>query len=309
MAFAEQQKLRCYVLGGGSNIVVPDSGVEGLVIAIDLHGLQVSQSSDRHIVRARAGESWDSVVLRSIELGLSGIECLSGIPGLVGATPIQNVGAYGQEISDTLSNVRAFDRRERQFVTLTRNDCRFGYRDSRFKSEDPHRFVVTEVALELEQGSPSKARYPELERALHELGREPTLSDVRRAVLTLRQAKSMVLLDSDENSRSCGSFFVNPVVPENLANEVERRFEPLKMPRYPEPRDHVKLSAAWLIERSGLTKGMRHGNVGISSRHALALVCHEGATASELLAFAEVVRARVREQSGVELTPEPSIWG
>jgi len=290
-------------------VVVADGGVDGLVLAIAMRGITIRDSKEHAVVSACAGEPWDELVSRSVELGLRGLECLSGIPGLVGATPIQNVGAYGQEIADTVVEVRAFDRVEKCFVTLTKRDCLFAYRDSRFKSHQKGRFVISAVDFRLDRGVPQGIRYPELRQALDRLGREPTLADVRETVIALRRSKSMVVDRVDENSRSCGSFFVNPTVTEALAEQIERRFAPLPMPRYPQEPGWVKLSAAWLIERAGLAKGTRAGNVGISTRHALALVCHEGATATELLAFECFVRERVRERTGVVLTPEPIFWG
>lgn len=308
LAFANERRIRVRVLGAGSNVVIADGGVQGLVLAIDLRGLELRDAAQHTLLVAGAGEPWDAVVETSIARGLSGLECLSGIPGLVGAAPIQNVGAYGQEISDTLLEVRAFDRASNRFVTLQPDECGFAYRDSRFKSQHKDRFVITQVTFRLEHATPRKPWYPELGRALGSLGREPTLEEVREAVLKLRRLKSMVLDVLDENRRSCGSFFINPVVSEEHAEQVARRFSPLEMPRHPQPQGGTKLSAAWLIERSGLAKGTRVGNVGISSRHALALVCHANASSKELLAFASLVRDRVRDQTGVLLTPEPAIW-
>jgi len=308
LEFADRESLGVRVLGGGSNVVVPDRGVDALVLSIAIRGLGIERRGERARLTACAGEPWDEVVRASTDADLGGLECLSGIPGWVGATPIQNVGAYGQEIADTLLEVRAFDRAERRFVVLAASECAFGYRDSRFKSAEPERFVVTEVAFELRAGHVREVRYPELNRALRALGRAPELRDVREAVLALRRQKSMLLDPGDPNARSCGSFFVNPSVPPELALEVERRFADPTMPRYPQPDGRVKLSAAWLIERSGFARGTRSGQVGLSSRHALALVCHDGASAEELLAFARTIQASVRERSGVELTPEPVFW-
>lgn len=308
LAFAEERRQAVYVLGGGSNLVVADRGVDGLVLAIELRGLEVRETREQTLLIAGAGEPWDQVVKVSLESGLSGLECLSGIPGLVGATPIQNVGAYGREVADTLVEVRAYDRTSNRFVTLGREDCRFAYRNSRFKAGERDRFIITQVSFCLERGGPTRPRYPELERVLGILGHPPTPSEVREAVLQLRRGKSMLLETADENSRSCGSFFVNPVVSEERADSLERRFAPLSMPRYREPRGYTKLSAAWLIEQSGFPKGTRFGNVGISSRHALALVCHATATTEELLRFADKVRDTVQERTGVRLTPEPAFW-
>lgn len=306
-AWAQANTAPVWVLGGGSNVVVPDRGLDGLVVAVDLTGIRCEEGAGKCLVSAQAGESWDGLVRFAVNAGLSGLECLSGIPGLVGATPVQNVGAYGQEVQDTLLCVRAFDRTARRFVELDASACEFGYRNSRFKSREPSRFVITEVTFALSRGEPAPAAYPELARRLASLGRAPGLIEVRETVLALRRSKSMVLEASDPNARSCGSFFVNPVVPEPVALAAASRLGP-ELPRFPQPDGQLKLSAAWLIEHAGFQRGFRRGNVGLSSLHTLALVCHEGATARELLDFAGEVQTVVRERSGVELTPEPSIW-
>jgi UDP-N-acetylmuramate dehydrogenase len=301
LAFASERGLRVWVLGGGSNVVVPDAGLDGLVLSIGLRGIETDTASAR--VEAAAGEPWDALVETMVERGFAGIECLSGIPGLVGATPIQNVGAYGQEVSETITSVRAYDREARRFVELGPAECAFSYRDSLFKSRQPGRHVVTAVSFALRAGGIPSLRYPELRQRFAD--GVPSLAEVRSTVLAIRRAKSMLVEAGDENRRSCGSFFLNPIVPAAVAAAAGERFSGLEMPRYPQPDGRVKLSAAWLIEHSGLPKGLRSGNVGISSRHALALVCHAGATTRELMAFAEQLRARVQEQSGISLSPEP----
>jgi UDP-N-acetylmuramate dehydrogenase len=301
LAFASERGLRVWVLGGGSNVVVSDAGLDGLVLSIGLRGIETDTASAR--VEAAAGEPWDALVETMVERGFAGIECLSGIPGLVGATPIQNVGAYGQEVSETITSVRAYDREARRFVELGPAECAFSYRDSLFKSRQPGRHVVTAVSFALRAGGIPSLRYPELRQRFAD--GVPSLAEVRSTVLAIRRAKSMLVEAGDENRRSCGSFFLNPIVPAAVAAAAGERFSGLEMPRYPQPDGRVKLSAAWLIEHSGLPKGLRSGNVGISSRHALALVCHAGATTRELMAFAEQLRARVQEQSGISLSPEP----
>lgn len=306
LAFAAARALPVRVLGGGSNLVVSDQGVDGLVLAMAISGISFEETAGSVNVHAGAGEPWDAFVERSVKEGLSGLECLSGIPGLVGSTPIQNVGAYGQEVSETITRVRAFDRTLGHFVSLPRDELGLAYRHSRFKAQDRDRFIVTAVSFTLRRGEPAKPRYAELTRALAGLERAPTLLDVRNTVLALRRAKSMLWDPDDENGRSCGSFFVNPVVSVEQARALEARFGDA-MPRYPQP-EGVKLSAGWLIERSGLPKGTRLGNVGLSSRHALAIVCHAGATATEVHAFAEHVQRTVHAETGVTLVPEPVFW-
>lgn len=303
--FAQKQRARLWVLGGGSNVVVPDAGLDGMVLALGMRGVTFTDQGERVRVSARAGEPWDAVVAASVEAGLWGIECLSGIPGQVGATPVQNVGAYGQEVAETLELVRVFDREQRAFVDIPASECGFAYRDSHFKSREPGRYVVTEVRFLLSRSAPAKQRYPELAKSLAELPHPPTIRDVRNTVIALRRSKSMVLEPGDPNARSCGSFFLNPIVTTARADAVQRELSADTMPRFPQADGSVKLSAAWLIERSGLAKGLRRGNVGISSRHALALVCHEGASSAELLAFSRHVQEVVRSRSGVELSPEP----
>lgn len=303
--FANEQRARLWVLGGGSNVVVPDAGLEGVVLALGLRGVTLADAGEHVRLSAQAGEPWDAVVAASVEANLWGVECLSGIPGQVGATPIQNVGAYGQEVAETLEVVRAFDREQRSFVEIPARDCGFSYRDSRFKSREPGRYVVTEVRFLLSRTEPAKRRYPELAKRLAELPHPPKLRDVRSTVVALRRSKSMVLEPGDPNARSCGSFFLNPIVTSARADTVERELSADTMPRYPQADGSVKLSAAWLIERSGLPKGLRHGNVGISSKHALALVCHDGASSDELIAFSKHVQEVVRGRTGVELHPEP----
>lgn len=308
LTWGRERRLQVRVLGGGSNVVIPDRGLDGLVVAIGLRGIELQRDGSHCNVSAFAGEAWDELVSHCVEAGLWGLECLSGIPGCVGATPIQNVGAYGQEVKDTLTQVRAFDTKDRAFVVLDASACEFGYRDSRFKRREPERYIVTQVSFCLDDQQRRRPLYAELDRALANLAREPSLRDVRETVLDLRRRKSMLLDANDENARSCGSFFVNPVISEAQANAVQSRFGDTPMPRFAAADGLVKLSAAWLIERSGFVKGQRSGNVGISTRHALALVCHEGASSQELMDFAEAVRAAVRERTSVELSPEPVIW-
>jgi UDP-N-acetylmuramate dehydrogenase len=296
------------VLGGGSNVVVRDDGFDGLVLRILTRGRRFIEESSSVRLEAQAGEPWDALVEESVRRGYQGLECLSGIPGLVGATPIQNVGAYGQEVAETIESVRVLDRETLAARSLTAAECRFAYRDSFFKSEAPERYVVTGVVFRLRLAAAPAVRYAELERRLAEDGVAPadaTLERVRRTVLELRRKKSMVLDPEDENRRSCGSFFMNPLVTAAQADAVERVTGDPRMPRYPQPDGRVKLAAGWLIERAGFRKGERRGAVGLSSKHALAIVCHDGARASDVLAFAREIQAGVETRLGVALTPEP----
>jgi len=298
------------VLGGGSNLVVGDGGVDALVIRLGLRGIETSEHGADVVVTAAAGESWDGVVSLAVERGWAGLECLSGIPGLVGATPIQNVGAYGQEVAETLMSVRAIDTRTGRAVTLDRAACGFAYRDSVFKSGEPERFVILQATYRLRRGGAPTLRYEEIARHLESRGvREPSLSDVRASVLAIRRSKSMVIAVGDENARSCGSFFTNPVVAAADAERVQRLTAASGMPRWPQPDGRVKLAAGWLIERAGFHKGQRDGAVGLSTRHALAIVAHDGATAAGVVAFARRVASDVDARFGVRLVPEPVFWG
>jgi UDP-N-acetylmuramate dehydrogenase len=294
------------ILGGGSNVVIADDGFPGTVLRIASQGRIASPDGDAVQVEVAAGEDWNDLVTWCVGEQFAGVECLAGIPGLTGATPIQNVGAYGQDVSETVTSVRAYDRRTDEVVTI--DDCGFGYRSSRFKTE-PHRWVVLSVTYRLERSGDSKpVRYGELANALGiEVGGRAPVGEVREAVLSLRRRKGMVLDPQDVDTRSAGSFFTNPLLqPEQLDALRDRGAEP---PSYPEPDGRVKVPAAWLIERAGFTKGAFEGPVGISSKHALALVNRGGARTEDLLHVARAIRDRVHELFGVALVPEPVLVG
>ena len=287
------------LLGGGSNVVAPDEGWPGDVVAVRTRG--IARVGDRLTVQA--GEDWDGLVGHTVAEQLAGMEALSGIPGSTGATPVQNVGAYGQEVAQTVTAVRVYDRAEKRERTLTNAECAFGYRDSRLKRE-PGRFVVLTVTFELEPGELSRpVGYAELAAKLGlQVGETAPLEAVRTAVLELRRGKGMVWDPADPDSRSAGSFFTNPVVP--VAAAVEG------CPSWPagigaDGAAQVKLSAAWLVQSAGYGRGTRVGRVGTSSRHSLALTTEPGATAAELMAFAGRVIEAVRDRFGVTLVPEP----
>lgn len=304
--WAAARGLPVTLLGGGSNVVVSDAGVPGLVLTLGLRGQAVTRDGDEVQVRVRAGERWDDLVAFCVEQGFAGLECLSGIPGQVGATPIQNVGAYGQEVSGCLLQVEVYDRRAKRVSVVPHAECQFGYRTSRFKMADAGRFVVLGVTFGLRAGAPGCVAYPEIVKQL--AGREPSLKNVREAVLATRRSKSMLLEPGDVNARSCGSFFLNPqLTPAELDGLRQRR--PVAPPSYPQPDGLVKVPAAWLIEQAGFTRGQRWGAVGISSRHTLALVCHDGATSAALLEAAHRVRDGVAEELGIWLDPEPRFLG
>jgi len=291
------------VLGGGSNLVAPDEGFDGTVLRVSTHGLSEAPQAE-HALLVEAGVDWDHVVALAVQEGYAGIEALSGIPGQVGAAPIQNIGAYGQDLAQTVAWVRALDRTTGDVVVLDNEACRFTYRHSVFKGTD--RYVVLAVALALEHsrdGAP--VRYAELARRLGvEVGDRVPAVGVRAAVLELRRGKGMVLDPDDHDTWSAGSFFTNPV----LSAEDAARLVPDDAPRWPEG-DGVKASAAWLIERSGFAKGYGPGTVTLSTKHPLALTNRGGATAADLLALAREVRDGVRDRFGITLENEPVILG
>jgi UDP-N-acetylmuramate dehydrogenase len=307
LAWARKNDAPALLLGGGSNLVVGDDGVDGLVVHVALGGRREERAGERVRLEVGAGESWDAFVESTVDSGLAGLECLSGIPGQVGATPIQNVGAYGVEIAEHVVSVRVLDRNTLETSNLSREECGFGYRDSVFKGRLRDRFVVLAVTFDLAAEGKPALRYPELVRALagHP---EPSLAEVRRTVLALRRAKGMVYAPEDPDTRSCGSFFVNPIVDAATHARVRAAFAG-DVPAYPQADGRIKLSAAWLIQHAGLERGERRGSVGLSSKHTLAIVAHPGASAQAVLEFARLVRGRVHERFGVSLVPEPEFWG
>jgi UDP-N-acetylmuramate dehydrogenase len=297
-------------MAGGSNLVVADEGFAGTVVQITTRGVERRDGE----IEVAAGEPWDEVVAGAVADGLSGIECLSGIPGATGATPIQNVGAYGQEVSETISRVRVYDREDEAVRDLSPEECGFGYRTSAFRRSD--RRVVLSVTFALEPSDRSAPiRYAELARTLGiEVEEGAPLTDVREAVLGLRRAKGMVVDPADPDSVSAGSFFTNPILDEPaFATLTERAIERLGPdtlpPRFPEPDGRVKTSAAWLIERAGFGRGYGDGAIRLSDKHTLAITNRGGGTAQELIALARELRDGVREAFGVTLHPEPTLVG
>jgi UDP-N-acetylmuramate dehydrogenase len=315
LAWARGEGLAVTVLAGGSNVLVADRGLDGLVLRPRILGVRPERLAGGEVrVEVGAGEPLDGLVARVVAEGWAGLECLSGIPGWVGATPIQNVGAYGQEVSTSIAEVRGVDRATGELLRLPADACGFGYRTSVFKGAMRDRWLVTSVVLRLRAGAPAPVRYAELSRALAEAP-GAGLAEIRAAVLALRRAKSMVVDPADPNRRSAGSFFTNPVVADAVADEVARLAEGAggaaasSMPRWPAGDGRAKLSAAWLIERAGLARGAGEGPVGLSTRHTLAIVNRGGARAAEVVAFAASVRRRVLESFGVALSPEPDLLG
>jgi UDP-N-acetylmuramate dehydrogenase len=302
------RKASLFVLGGGSNLVIADEGIDALVVQMALRGVDFVSDGRDTVLRAGAGEAWDDVVAATVARGLAGFECLSGIPGSVGGTPIQNVGAYGQEVSNTLQEVTVFDRRTGQTLAMSAADCRFGYRMSRFKSDDAGRFVVCDVRFRLRPGPPT-VTYPDVIAHLEKAGlTSPDVAAVRGAVLAIRRRKGMVLDASDPDTRSVGSFFMNPVVTAaDHARLASSSGGPA--PGFVLPGGEVKLPAAWLIERAGFARGHVSGAVGLSTKHPLAIVNRGGATARDVLDFAGRIKRQVADRFGIMLRPEPVFAG
>lgn len=298
------------VIGGGSNLVVADAGFPGTVLRMATTGVTIARDRDTATVTVAAGEGWDDLVARLVDEGLAGVECLAGIPGRVGAVPMQNVGAYGQDVSETIIGVRAWDRDAKAEVTFDRAGCRFAYRSSVFRGRDRH--VILAVTFRLAVSPNSRPiRYAELARGLGiEEGGAAPLARVRETVIALRRKKGMVLDPSDGDSRSAGSFFTNPILDADALAALRARVGPgVNVPTFPEPDGRTKVSAGWLIERAGFVKGFGEGRAGVSSKHALALINRGGATTDELVGLARTIRDGVARALGVTLENEPVFVG
>jgi UDP-N-acetylmuramate dehydrogenase len=313
LEFAKAKGVPCFVLGGGSNLIVADEGYAGLVLRIALRGIDCDVDAGAVHYSVAAGEEWDALVARAVGAGYGGVECLSGIPGTIGGTPVQNVGAYGQEVSETVSRVRALDRTTGKFVDFAKAECGFGYRRSRFNRADRGKYIITRVGYRLESDKKPQIEYRDLKRYFqHELA--PNLEQIRDAVLEIRDGKGMLIGPKAFENQSAGSFFKNPVISEGQAAQLESMpGTNATMPRFSAGSEastgSVKLSAAWLIEQAGFQKGYALGRAGISPRHTLALVNRGGAKASELFALRDQIVAKVKEKFGVELEMEPEILG
>ncbi len=309
---AGEEGLPIFVLGGGSNLLVSDAGFPGMVIHMVRRGIVMHSGRTHTTFTAAAGEPWDALVARAVAEDCAGLECLSGIPGTVGGTPVQNVGAYGQEVSETVTQVRAFELASGEVREFTGLECEFAYRSSRFNTHDQGRFAILSVSFALHPRTWPRLRYPDIRRHFEGSNQRPTLQQVREAVLQIRRSKAMLHEEGEEDSRSAGSFFKNPVLSktkyQELANKAaERGLEP--PPAYPATPGAVKVAAAWLVEQAGTSRGFSLGRAGISNQHALAIVNRGGATAAEIIALKDLVQQRVRDAFGVELTPEPVFLG
>ncbi len=302
-AWANDHGIALFILGGGSNLIVPDEGFSGLVLRIAIAGAV----QDGCAFDVGAGEPWDGLVERTVQAGCAGMECLAGIPGSTGGTPVQNVGAYGQEVSETITSVRAFDRSAGQFVDLTHDACRFRYRASVFNIDEPGRYIVTRVRFRLRAGGEPSLRYADLQRYFAGRARTPSLVEVAAAVREIRRTKGMVLEEGEPDTQSAGSYFKNPVIAMERLTQiaVAAKVGVEAVPRYPAGEGQVKLSAAWLMERAGFRKGFQLGAAGLSTRHALALTNRGRATCADVLRLEEHVRLGVFERFGVRLEREP----
>src|SRR5215472_14692533 len=312
-AHTQSQGLPLFVLGGGSNLVVGDSGWPGLVLRIAITGIErrPGETDGKAIFDVGAGEIWDRFVSEAVRASCAGVECLSGIPGSVGGTPVQNVGAYGQEVSHTIESVEVFDLKDRQVRELCNEACGFSYRSSIFNTSEKGRFIILRVTYALTPRGKPHLEYADLKR--HFEGREsvPTLAETREAVRYIRARKGMLIIEGDPDCRSAGSFFKNPVLSEPQHEDLRQRAEAkhLTVPSYPALDRTQKVSAAWLVEHSGFSRGFGSGHVGISSKHSLAIVNRGNATAAEVLALKDQIQQRVEEIWGVRLEPEPIFVG
>lgn len=313
VTFARTRNLPLFVLGGGSNLLVADSGWAGLVLKVAIGGMERHAGTQDGKARFEvgAGESWDSFVSRAVREQCAGVECLSGIPGSAGGTPVQNVGAYGQEVAETIESVQVFDLEDNQVRELCREACGFAYRTSIFNTTERGRFIILQVTYALTPGGKPFLEYADLKRQFEGWAGLPTLAETREAVRHIRARKGMLIVEGDADCRSAGSFFKNPVLSESQHEDLSHRAaaKKLAVPSYPALEMNRKVSAAWLVEHAGFARGYSLGRVGISSKHSLAIVNRGGATAAEVLALRDQIQQRVEEIWGVRLEPEPVLVG
>lgn len=311
LAHAAAHDWPVFVLGGGSNVVVSDHGWPGLVVRIAIPGIEERAEGEKVLFDVGAGEEWDRFVTRAVARNCAGVECLSGIPGSVGGTPVQNVGAYGQEVSETIDSVLVLDRKDGQMRELCNEACGFSYRTSVFNTSEPGRFIILRVTYALAGGVKPRLRYADLKKYFAGWSKIPTLAETRDAVRQIRASKAMLIVPGDEDCCSAGSFFKNPVLSTDQYQELTRQAAArnLSIPSYPALDAQRKVSAAWLVEHSGFAKGYTNGRVGISRKHALAIVNRGRATAAEIVGLKQQIQERVLEIWGIQLEPEPVIVG
>jgi UDP-N-acetylmuramate dehydrogenase len=306
--FARERTLSLFVLGGGSNLLIGDSGFDGLVIhiAIDTRASTAASATSTEITAA-AGTDWNTFVLHICEQGISGVECLAGIPGTVGGTPVQNVGAYGQEVSTTIATVRALDLTTNAFTTLTRQQCAFAYRSSIFNTTHRNRYIVTAVTFRFDPAAAPTLTYADLERHFASHAAAPTPIEIYHAVREIRHRKGMLIVEGEPDCRSAGSFFKNPIVPESTLADIATTLgiPAEKIPHWPASPGKVKLPAAWLLEHAGFPKGFQQGNAGISSRHTLALINRGNATAADITALRDTIQREVNLRFHIQFEQEP----
>jgi UDP-N-acetylmuramate dehydrogenase len=318
--FAKTRDLPLFVLGGGSNLVIADSGWPGLVIRIAIGGITSPRTTDAMgnavLFSVGAGVNWDDFVAQAVAQNCAGVECLSGIPGSVGGTPVQNVGAYGQEVADTIESVRAFDLRnpdlkEDRIVVLPKPACGFRYRASIFNSTERGRYIILRVNYRLKRGGAPSLKYADLQKHFAERKTPPSLAETREAVREIRRSKGMLIVPGDDDCRSAGSFFKNPVLSEAQFKDLAARAaaKGLEIPSYPALDAQKKVSAAWLVEHSGFSKGYAVGAAGISHKHALALINRGDAKASDMVGLKDEIQHGVQEACGILLEPEPVFVG
>jgi UDP-N-acetylmuramate dehydrogenase len=307
VAEAQTRGWPLFVLGGGSNLVISDAGWPGLVLKIALTGIAERRDGARMLFEVAAGEDWDRFVAHAVARDCAGIECLSGIPGTVGGTPVQNVGAYGQEVSDTITSVRVLDTASGEMRDLENADSGFAYRTSIFNSRERGRYIVLRVSFALTPGGAPRIEYADLKRHFAVRNCPPTLAETREAVCAIRLSKAMLIVPGDDDCRSAGSFFKNPVLTREALAQLQARAGPV--PNFPAKDGMIKLAAAWLVEHAGFPKGLARGSVGISRKHALAIVNRGGATAADIMALKNEIQQRVLGEFGIQLQPEPVFVG
>jgi UDP-N-acetylmuramate dehydrogenase len=308
-AWAAENRLPLFVLGGGSNLVIADTGFPGLVVKINILGVAEHSAGKKLLFTAGAGEEWDSFVSYAVVRNCAGVECLSGIPGTVGGTPVQNVGAYGQEVSESICRVEVLDTTTGTIEQLDNARCGFGYRTSIFNTSARGRYIILRVTFALNPGGAARIAYADLKKRFGD--RSPSLVEACDTVRKIRADKGMLLTDGDQDCRSAGSFFRNPLLTPEQYSELERLTYELGMsvPNYPGLSSKHKIPAAWLVEHSGFHKGYERGPIGLSHKHALAIVNRGGAKAADVLALKDEIQAAVRARFGLELQPEPVFVG
>jgi UDP-N-acetylmuramate dehydrogenase len=309
--FSKSANFPLFILGGGSNLVISDAGWPGLVLKVGITGINHRHGHDEVIFEAGAGEDWDKFVGMVVAHNIAGIECLSGIPGSVGASPVQNIGAYGQEVANTIESVVALDLRDGEVHELSNEECGFSYRTSIFNTTERGRYIILQVNYSLNHGADAYIAYADLKKYFAGWSEKPALANVRDAVRKIRAGKGMLITAGDDDCRSAGSFFKNPILSADQYQALTARADAknLQIPSYPALDAQKKVSAAWLVEHSGFSRGYGSGPVGISRKHALAIVNRGNATAADIVAFKEDIQQRVEEIWGILLEPEPVFVG